>query len=398
MADETYLRWPFLDDVHRERARGLAAWCESALAPLIEAEHRVRDDAGLDAVTRAMVQALGKAGWLRACTGELDVRALCLSREILARHSGLADFAFAMQGLGTGPISLFGTPEQKNRWLPGVAAGERVAAFAISEAEAGSDPAAMTTTARRDGDHWVLDGAKTWISNAGLADQYVVFARSGEAPGAKGISAFVVTPDDPGFSVAERIPVIAPHPLGSLRFDGCRIPADRLLGAPGDGFRIAMATLDVFRSTVAAAALGFARRALDEGLGRANARLIGGRPLADYQMTQAKLAEMATDVDAAALLVYRAAWTKDVEKRRVSREASMAKLFATEAAQTVIDKAVQLWGGLGVVSGQPVERLYREVRALRIYEGTSEIQKLVIANQTLAAFADRRRGQTGGPS
>jgi acyl-CoA dehydrogenase len=299
----------------------------------------------------------------------------------------LADFVFAMQGLGSGPISLFGTEAQKAAYLPPVAAGEKVAAFALSEPEAGSDVAAMATTARDEGDAWVLDGAKTWISNGGIADFYVVFARTGEAPGAKGLSAFVVDADTPGLSVVERIPLIAPHPLATLRFDGCRVPKDRLIGTAGEGFKIAMATLDVFRSTVGAAALGFARRALDEALTRASTRKLFGAPLSDLQLTQAALADMALDVDASALLVYRAAWAKDSGAPRVTREAAMAKLHATERAQAVIDAAVQLFGGQGVVSGSPVERLYREIRALRIYEGASEVQKVVIARQTLAAHA-----------
>ncbi|HEY0836747.1 MAG TPA: acyl-CoA dehydrogenase family protein, partial [Azospirillum sp.] len=319
----------------------------------------------------------------------LDVRSLCLVRETLARHAGLADFAFAMQGLGTGPITLFGTDAQKDAYLPRVGRGEAIAAFALSEPEAGSDVAATSTTARRDGDAWVLDGTKTWISNGGIADHYVVFARTGEAPGAKGLSAFIVDADSSGLSVTERIAVTAPHPLATLRFDGCRVPADRLLGRPGEGFRIAMATLDVFRSTVGAAALGFARRALDEAVRHAGSRRLFGAPLGDLQMTQAKLADMATEVDAAALLVYRAAWTKDEGAARVTREAAMAKLYATEAAQRVIDAAVQVFGGLGVTRGHVVESLYREIRPLRIYEGASEVQKIVIARQ-LSADANYR--------
>ncbi|MCP5368786.1 MAG: acyl-CoA dehydrogenase family protein [Hyphomicrobiales bacterium] len=394
MADKTFLDWPFFDGAHRALAAGLDAWAETDMAPLVEAEHAAgHDDARLDAVCRDLVAALGAGGWLRACVpaeyggavpGRLDVRGLCISRETLSRRSGLADFAFAMQGLGTGPITLYGTDDQKARYLPPVVKGERIAAFALSEPQAGSDPAEMTTTATLDGDSYVLNGTKTWISNGGIADHYVVFARTGEAPGARGISAFIVEPDAPGFSVAERIPVIAPHPLATLSFADCRVPRANLVGAPGEGFKVAMATLDIFRSTVAAAALGFARRALDEALDRTRVRLIGGEPLAGYQMTQARIADMALRVDAAALLVYRAAWTKDVKGVRVSREASMAKLYATEAAQEVIDAAVQLHGGRGVVCGETVERLYREIRSLRIYEGTSEVQKLIIAGQTRA--------------
>jgi acyl-CoA dehydrogenase len=312
-----------------------------------------------------------------------DVRGLALSREVLARRDGLLDFAFAMQGLGTGPISLFGSDAQRARYLPPVMRGERIAAFALSEPQAGSDVGAIATTAKRVSGGWQLEGTKTWISNGGLADHYVVFARTGEAPGTRGLSALMVDAGTPGLEIAARIPVIAPHPLATLRFEGCRVPDGALLGAPGEGFRIAMATLDVFRTTVGAAALGFARRALDEALTRVRSRDVFGKPLAQYQLTQAKIAEMALAVDAAALLVYRAAWTKDTTDTRATREAAMAKLYATESAQQVIDAAVQLFGGSGVVSGATVERLYREIRALRIYEGTSEIQKLVIAGTLL---------------
>lgn len=397
MPDRSFLTWPFFEEGHRAMADRLESWADAHLDPLLADEEAAEhDDAALDALSRRIVRALADGGWLRYAVpaphgGEhpaLDVRSLCLMREGLARRSGLADFCFAMQGLGSGPISLFGSEDQKARFLPPVAAGEAIAAFAISEPDAGSDPAAMTMTARRDGDGWVLDGTKTWISNAGLADRYVVFARTGEGEGAKGISAFVVDAGTPGLRVSERIPVIAPHPLGTLEFEGCRVGADRLLGEPGQGFKIAMATLDVFRSTVGAAALGFARRALDEAVARVHRRRIADRPLAGYQMTQAAVADMAVGVDAAALLVYRAAWTKDAGAARVSREASMAKMFATETAQQVIDKAVQLHGGTGVVRGNAVEKLYREIRALRIYEGTTEIQKLIIAGQTYAALTE----------
>jgi acyl-CoA dehydrogenase len=336
---------------------------------------------------------MGDAGWLKyvvpASHGgthkTLDVRSLCLARETLARTTGLADFAFAMQGLGSASISLYGSDELKAAYLPKVAAGRQIAAFALSEPEGGSDVAAMTTAATRDGNHFVLNGRKTWISNAGIADHYVVFARTGEAPGAKGLSAFVVDADAKGLSIPERIPVIAPHPLGTVAFDGCRIPAGQMLGQPGEGFKIAMATLDIFRSTVGAAALGFARRALDEAVARARSRRVFGQTLGEFQLIQQKIADMAVKVDAAALLIYRAAWVKDTLQARVTREASMAKLYATDSAQEVIDDAVQIFGGMGVVSGVPVERLYREIRALRIYEGTSEIQKLVIAGQALKA-------------
>jgi acyl-CoA dehydrogenase len=387
MPDRSFLAWPFFDEAHRALAARLEAWTAAEIAPH---EHDERD---VDALSRRFVAMLGDGGWLRYCVpqgyggqlAKLDVRSLCLIRETLARTSGLADFAFAMQGLGTGPITLFGTPEIKAAYLPKVAQGRQIGAFALSEPEGGSDVAGLRMTARRDGNDFLLDGRKTWISNAGIADHYVVFARTGEAPGAKGLSAFVVDAGTPGLRVAERIEVIAPHPLGTLAFEGCRVPASHLLGRPGDGFKIALATLDVFRSTVGAAALGFARRALDEAVARAGSREIFGERLGSFQATQMRIADMATEIDAAALLVYRAAWTKDCVAERVTREAAMAKLYATEAAQRVIDGAVQLWGALGVTRGAPVERLYREIRALRIYEGTSEIQKLVIAGQVLTA-------------
>ncbi|HVA11620.1 MAG TPA: acyl-CoA dehydrogenase family protein, partial [Stellaceae bacterium] len=313
----------------------------------------------------------------------LDVRSLCLIRETLARFSGLADFAFAMQGLGSASISLYGSEPLKQRYLPPVCAGTQLAAFALTEPESGSDVAALRMAARDAGGHYILDGHKTFISNGGIAGHYVVFARTGEAPGSKGLSAFVVDAGTPGFSIAERIQVIAPHPLATLAFDECRVSKAQRLGAPGEGFKIAMATLDIFRATVGAAALGFARRALDEALRRVCEREAFGKRLAEFQATQLRLAEMATEIDAAALLVYRAAWTRDCVASRVTREAAIAKMYATEAAQRVIDGAVQLFGGLGVVCGVPVERLYREIRALRIYEGTTEIQKLVIAAQLL---------------
>jgi alkylation response protein AidB-like acyl-CoA dehydrogenase len=305
-----------------------------------------------------------------------------LIRETLARHSGLADFAFAMQGLGSGAISLAGTPEQKQRYLAKVARGEAIAAFALSEPDAGSDVAAMQCGARIEGDYAVLNGTKTWISNGGIADFYVVFARSGEAPGARGISAFIVDADTPGFAIAERIDVIAPHPLATLRFTECKVPLTQRVGAAGEGFKVAMRTLDVFRTSVAAASLGFARRALDEALKRATTRKMFNQTLADFQLTQAKLAQMVTTVDSSALLVYRAAWQRD-QGRTVTREAAMAKMVATEGAQQVIDAAVQIWGGMGVVSGHIVERLYREIRSLRIYEGATEVQQLIIAKDLL---------------
>jgi len=385
--DTSFLDWPFFEDAHRARAGALALWADTAVAGLI-------DHHDVDGSCRALVRALGDAGWLKAAaplagpgmTARHDVRTLCLSREILAYRSGLADFAFAMQGLGSGPVALAGTDEQKARWLPGVGAGTAIPAFALSELEAGSDVAALACTATPDGnEHVRLDGDKTWISNGGIADWYVVFARTGEAPGARGLSAFVVEAGTPGFEIAERIDVIAPHPLATLHFDGCRVPVANRIGRGGDGFRIAMATLDIFRSTVGAAALGFARRAADEALDRALKRRLFGAPLADLQLTQARLADMATGIDAAALLIYRAAWTKDTGAPRITREAAMAKMFATETAQSVIDAAVQLFGGLGVRSGTKVEELYREIRALRIYEGATEVQKIVIAREMLKA-------------
>jgi acyl-CoA dehydrogenase len=381
--DET-LSWPFFDDGHRRFAEKLARWADATLPAL------PHDD--VDAACRARVQALGEAGFLKAVVPaeagglhpKLDVRTLCLAREILAFRDGLSDFAFAMQGLGTGAISLYGSAELKARYLPPVRDGKEIAAFALSEPEAGSDVAAMATTAKPDGNsHVRIDGSKTWISNGGIADHYVVFARSGEGAGAKGLSAFVVDADTPGLTVTERIEVIAPHPLATLRFDGVRVPITNRLGKPGDGFKVAMATLDVFRSTVGAAALGFARRALHETIERAATRKLFGAPLGELQMTQAAIADSASDVDASALLVYRAAWTKDQGAARVTREAAMAKMVATEAAQRVIDRAVQLFGGLGVTKGVKVEELYREIRALRIYEGATEVQKIVIARELL---------------
>ena len=391
MADSSYLGWPFFDDAHRALAGELERWTAEALPSLLDGA-----EGDLDAVyhcVRRLVSELGRAGLLRVCVPgayggvreKLDVRSLCLARETLGRASGLADFALAMQGLGSAPVTLFGREEQKQALLPGIATGALIGAFALSEPDAGSDVGAISTTATRDGNLWRLDGVKTWISNAGLADRYVVFARTGEGPGTKGLSAFIVDADTRGLDASERIDVIAPHPLGTLRLTDCRVPADCLLGQPGQGFKIAMATLDVFRSTVGAAALGFARRALDEALARTQKRRLFGRALAEFQLTQASLGDMAIAVDASALLVYRAAWTKDVAGTRVTREASMAKLFATESAQQVIDAALQLFGGLGVVRGTTVERLYREIRALRIYEGASEVLKLVIASKVVAA-------------
>lgn len=392
MADKSYLEWPFLAPQHAELESTLDAW---AAANIVDGHH-----GDVDAACRRLVAQLGAAGWLRHAVGgkewgghdeALDTRALCLIRETLARHSGLADFAFAMQGLGSGAISLFGSAAQRAAYLPRVASGAAIAAFALSEPQAGSDVAALACAAVRDGDDYVLDGEKTWISNGGIADFYVVFARTGEQPGARGISAFIVDAGTPGFAIAERINVIAPHPLARLTFNGCRVPASARIGEAGQGFKVAMATLDVFRTSVAAAALGFARRALDEALARATGRQMFGQALSDFQLTQARLAQMATGIDAAALLTYRAAWQRD-QGRNVTKEAAMAKLTATETAQQVIDGAVQLFGGLGVVSEQPVERLYREIRALRIYEGATEVQQLIIARELLRAAQQVERG------
>ncbi len=397
MSDKSFLEWPFFDDSHRELAESIDSWARVSIPHMEELEQR-----DMDVACRSYVAQLGETGFLRhavparygGMSEHLDVRSLCLCREILARHSGLADFAFAMQGLGTGAISLFGSTEQKAAYLPPVAAGRKIAGLAMSEANAGSDVANISTTASRDGNHFVLNGTKTWISNAGLADHYVVIARTGEAPGAKGLSAFVVDADMPGFAVTERIDVIAPHPLGTLAFDDCRVSASALLGEPGQGFKVAMANLDIFRSTVAAAALGFARRAMDEALTRIQDREIASRKLADYQLTQARIADMATEIDASALLIYRGAWLRDTGAERITREASMSKMYATEAAQRIVDGALQLFGGMGLVSGTPVEKLYREVRALRVYEGTTEVNKLVIAGHTLKAF-NRQRENDG---
>ncbi|KZM51908.1 acyl-CoA dehydrogenase family protein [Labrenzia sp. OB1] len=383
MADRTFLDWPFFEAGHRTLASELESWASTRL------KHFEHGDT--DADCRKLVADLGTAGFLKysgAPDGALDVRSLCILRETLARHDGLADFAFAMQGLGTGAISLFGTDAQKSDWLPLTRSGKAISAFALTEPTSGSDVANSTMTATDDGDAYVLNGEKTWISNGGIADLYTLFARTGEAPGAKGLSAFIVTPDLAGFEVSERLETIAPHPLASLRFTDCRVPKANLIGTPGQGFKIAMSVLDIFRSTVAAAALGFARRALDESLRRVTTREIQGAPLAELQLVQGHIADMALDIDAAALLVYRAAWTKDSGAPRVTREAAMAKLFATDQAQQVIDKAVQLHGGDGVRSGTAVEKLYREIRALRIYEGASDVQKIIIARQTLGAFQE----------
>jgi len=381
--DQSFLSWPFFDERHHLLADELGVWAEQHLPAIT---NNVQDEYE---TCKKLVAQLGADGWLSHVVpsapggkrATVDVRSLCLIRETLARYWSLADFAFAMQGLGSAPISFHGASDLQQEYLPRVAAGKAIAAFAISEAEAGSDIAATATQAAKDGSDYVIKGEKTWISNAGIADFYVVFARTGESSGAKGLSAFVVDADTAGVEVTEKIDIISPHPLGSLRFDGCRVPASKMLGSPGDGFKIALSTLDVFRSTVGAAALGLARRAMDEATGRAKSRVVFGQPLANFQMTQQKIAEMAAEIDASALLVYRAAWTKDQGAERVTREAAIAKMYATESAQRVIDNAVQIFGSLGVVTGTAVEELYRDIRPLRIYEGTTEIQKMVVARE-----------------
>lgn len=383
MADKRYLNWPFFDEDHRALQQAVDEWAVRHLSNI--------DTADTDAACRQLVKLLGESGWLRHAVGgkayggaqdAIDSRAVCLIRETLARHHALADFAFAMQGLGSGAIALFGSEVQKQTYLPPAAQGKAIAAFALSEPQAGSDAAALRCEARRDGDTWVLNGEKTWVSNGGIADFYVVFARSGEAAGSAGISAFLVDAGTKGLEITERITVMAPHPLARLSFSDCRLPATQLLGSAGEGFRIAMATLDVFRPSVAAAAVGFARRALDAAMGHASTRQLFGQMLADLQLSQVKLARMATGIDASALLTYRAAWERD-QGLRITKEAAMAKLAATETAQQVIDDALQLFGASGVVSGHPLEQLYREIRALRIYEGSSEVQQLIIARQLL---------------
>ena len=412
--DSATLDWPFFTDSHRELAAKLDEWARREITDSIAGT-----SSSVDAACRAVVRKLGAAGWLRYTVpsayggvhDKLDVRSLCIVRERLARVSGLADISFAMQGLGAGPITLFGSDGLKERFLRRVGAGEAIAAFAISESGAGSDIAAMQTTARPEKNSYVINGEKTWISNGGIADFYVVFCRleSEDVPasrrkpkdlGVQDIStratsarpefiALVVGPGDSGFSVGERIETLAPHPLAKIRFENCRVPADRVVGEAGKGLKVALATLDVFRSTVGAAALGFARRALDEALAYVSERMIFGQALKDFQLTQARIAQMATSIDASALLVYRAAWARDNGAPRITREAAMAKMYATEAAQRVIDDALQLLGGRGVVTGNPVEQLYREIRALRIYEGTTEVQQLVIAGQVLDAYAKK---------
>ena len=386
MPSPSHLHWPFFEDRHRSLATELNKWASLYL--------KHNDDDDLAAACRKLVRQFGDGGWLRYAVGgkaygglndAIDTRSLCLMREGLTQFSGLADFAFAMQGLGSGAISLFGDEDQKRNYLPRVAKGEAIAAFALSETDAGSDAAALQCAARLDCGSYILNGEKAWISNGGVADFYVVFARTGEAPGSKGISAFIVDAGTAGFEIAERNEVMAPHPLARLTFKDCRLPPSQRIGAPGQGFKIALATLDVFRTSVAAAATGFARNALQLALTRATSRKMFNQMLADFQLTQAKLAEMATGIDAAALLTYRAAWLRDMGNS-VTTEAAMAKMAATETAQRVIDDAVQIFGALGVMKGEPVERLYREIRPLRIYEGATEIQKLVIARGIIKAF------------
>jgi acyl-CoA dehydrogenase len=401
-----HLDWPFFADAHRELAARLAAWSAMRFGTQLgtPADRHDGDQKALDAACRALVAELGGAGFMRcavpagdAADPTFDVRAITLTREMLAWHEGLADFAFAMQGLGSGAIALAGTPELKARYLPAVAAGHAIAAFALSEPDAGSDVAAIGCSARRDGGDYLLDGTKTWISNGGIADFYCVFARTSPAEvradgstAASGITAFVVDADSPGLTIAARIDVIAPHPLATLRFATCRVPASQRIGAEGEGFRIAMRTLDVFRTSVAGAALGFGQRALDEALHHVTGRRMFGRQLADFQLTQAALAQMATELDAARLLTYRAAWQRDAGSN-VTLAAAMAKMSATESAQRVIDRAVQLFGGRGVTAGEIVERLYREIRALRIYEGATEVQQLIIGRELLKGAQDRVR-------
>ena len=381
-----YLNWPFFENHHRVLAQDIDVWADRTLTPLAG-----KAEGDVDDLCKTLVGELSKGGWLdyvvpKAYGGkfeEFDVRSLCIIRETLARYLGLADFTFALQGLGSGAITLFGTNDQKQKYLPDVRGAKKIAAFALTEPKAGSDAANLSMTAKDMGDHYILDGQKTLISNGGIADYYTVFARTGEADGAKGISAFLVDADTPGLEVAERIEVMAPHPLARLKFSGVKVPKENLIGKPGEGFKVAMATLDVFRISVAAAALGFAKCGLIKAGKRAKSRKMFGVPMSELQMLQAMLAEMVMDVEASALLIYRAAWKRDVKKVCVTKEAAMAKLFATEAAQRVVDKAVQIWGGMGVVKGQTVEHLYREVRALRIYEGASEVQKIIIARKFL---------------
>jgi acyl-CoA dehydrogenase len=396
MADKTFLDWPFFEPHHKRLALDLDIWAADVLPAIVRHEGVHQD---VDATCKALVKALGTGGWLRYCVpiayggvhDVLDVRSLCIIRETLARHSGLADFAFAMQGLGSGAISTYGSDQQQQTYLPAIASGEKIAAFALSETGAGSDVAAMSMTLQKLGGDYIANGEKTWISNGGIADFYTLFGRTGA--GNKGVSAIIIDADTTGLAVTERIEVIAPHPLARLNFKNCKIPAGNLIGGEGDGFKVALGTLDIFRTTVGAAALGFARRALDEATAHATTRQMFGATLSELPIAQERLAEIALDIDTSALLIYRSAWTKDVKKTRVTREAAMAKLFATDQAQLVIDKAVQMFGALGVKKGVKVEELYREIRALRIYEGASEVQKIVIARQHLQNFRNPETGK-----
>jgi acyl-CoA dehydrogenase len=386
VSDKSFLDWPFLEDHHRDLANLLDVWTEKEIKPFED------DEDDVNALSTKFVRMLGEAGFLQyavpAAYGgaheSLDVRSLCICRETLARTTGLADFAFAMQGLGSGAISLFGSEELKAEYLPGVLTGEKIPAFALTEPDAGSDAGNLSSTAVEDGDDYILNGTKTFISNAGIADFYCMFVRTSDE-GARGLTCFVLDADTPGFELVESLNVIAPHPLGTISMTNCRVPKSKMLGKVGEGFKVAMSNLDIFRSTVGAASLGFARRALDEAVNRTKDRQVFGQPLSNFQFTQGKLADMATEIDASALLIYRAAWTRDCVADRVTREAAMAKMYATEAAQVVIDHAVQLFGGMGVLVGTPVERLYREIRAMRIFEGTTDVQKIVIATQLLKA-------------
>ena len=388
MTAQSFRNWPFFEDQHRELIAQLEAWVNDELSWL-KGNHL-----DVDADCRKLVTQLGASGWFKVCVPgkfgggnkKIDVRSLCLSRQTLAYASSLADFVFAIQGLGSGPISLFADSELQHKYLPPVAQGKLIPAFALSEPHAGSDVAAMTTKAVADGDDYILNGCKTWISNGGIADYYVVFARTDDEPGTRNISCFLVEADNPGLKITERIAVIAPHPLATLKFEDCRIHKSHIIGEAGNGFKIAMATLDVFRSTVGAAALGFAQRALDEAGRYSSQRNIFGGKLSDLAITQSSFGEMGLQIDASALLIYRSAWTKDTQPGRVTREAAMAKYYATESAQKIIDQSLQLHGGRGVVSGHIVESLYREIRALRIYEGASEVQKIIIGQQTLRDY------------
>ncbi|MEI7737830.1 MAG: acyl-CoA dehydrogenase family protein [Betaproteobacteria bacterium] len=383
MQDSAQLNLPFFESKHEALSKNLHLWAKTHLNDI--------DCPDVDAHCRQLVGQLGRDDWLKYCVAgqengglysQIDNRSICLIREILAKHSGLADFAFAMQGLGSGAISIAGSKEQKERYLPKVSKGQSIAAFALSEPHAGSDVAALSCEATLSGEHYILNGEKTWISNGGIADLYVVFARTGDAPGSRGISAFIVDKHTDGFEIAERIHVIAPHPLARIKFTNCAVPVSNRIGSSGEGFKIAMRTLDIFRTSVASAALGFAKRAFHEALERAKTRKMFNGHLADFQISQVKLAEMATRIESAELLTYKAAWLKD-QGKNVTKEAAMAKMTATENAQWVIDAAVQMFGALGVVSGVIVERLYREIRALRIYEGATEVQMLIIAKSVL---------------